>query len=179
MSALVLIGPMGAGKSSVGRRVAKALGESFTDTDTEIVRAHGSIERLFAEHGEPHFRGLERAAVAAALRAGGVVALGGGAVLDAGTQHDLAAHRVVLLTVSPERIASRVRGSKRPLLHGEDPVARWREVYAQRREIYERLADVTVDTSSGPLDGVVATVVAWATESASRSVSDASEQEPS
>lgn len=162
MTALVLIGPMGAGKSSVGRRVAKALGAPFTDTDAEVVRAHGPIERLFEDHGEAHFRTLERAAVATALRGEGVVALGGGAVLDAATQADLAAHRVVLLTISPERIGARIRGTRRPLLQDADPVARWREVYEQRRTTYERLADLTVDTSSGPLQGVVDAIVAWA-----------------
>lgn len=166
MTALVLIGPMGAGKSSVGRRVAKSLGVVFTDTDNVVVREHGPIERLFAEHGEAHFRALEREAVSSALQGEGVVALGGGAVLDHDTQADLAAHRVVLLTVSPERIGSRIRGTRRPLLDeaAVDPVERWREVHAQRREIYERLADLTVDTSVGPLQNVVDRVVAWATE---------------
>lgn len=166
MTALVLIGPMGAGKSSVGRRVAKALGVAFTDTDSVVVRKHGPIERLFAEQGEAHFRGLEREAVRSALQGDGVVALGGGAVLDPDTQVDLANHRVVLLTVSPERIGSRIRGTRRPLLNeaAADPVERWREIYAQRREIYERLADLTVDTSSGPLQSIADRVTAWVAE---------------
>ena len=88
--AIVLIGPMGAGKTSIGKRVAKQLGLRFADSDAAVVRAHGPIDRIFAEYGEPHFRELERAAVAEALRAGGVVALGGGAVLHPQTQRDLA-----------------------------------------------------------------------------------------
>lgn len=168
MTALVLIGPMGAGKSSVGKRVAKALGVAFVDTDTMVVREHGPIERLFVDRGEAHFRAVERAAVVAALQGSGVVALGGGAVLDPATQADLSAHRVVLLTVSPERIVSRIRGSARPLLQSADPIARWREVYAERREIYEGLADLTVDTSTGSLQRVVDRVVAWANEGESR-----------
>lgn len=160
--ALVLIGPMGAGKSSVGRRVAKALGESFYDSDTAVVRAHGPIDRIFAEHGEPHFRSLERDAVRAGLDAGGVVALGGGAVLDPDTQSALAAHRVVLLTVAPHVVASRIRGTSRPLLQDGDAAQRWSEVYASRQALYERLADVTFDTSRGPLQDVVDAIVSWA-----------------
>lgn len=167
--AVVLIGPMGAGKSSVGRRVAKALGVPFTDTDAVVVRAHGPIDALFASEGEAHFRAVERTAVENALtvaaESGGVVALGGGAVLNPETQQQLAGSRVALLTVRPERVASRIRGAKRPLLASEDPLARWAEVYAQRRPLYERLATATFDTSTGPLQGVVDAVVAWARES--------------
>lgn len=162
---IVLIGPMGAGKTSIGRRVAKALGVPFVDTDAAVVRDHGPIEALFEAHGEAHFRSLEReavaSAVAAAERDGGVVALGGGAVLHAETQHDLARHQVVLLTVPPERIASRIRGTNRPLLQADDPIARWTEVYEQRRPLYERLATTTFDTSVGPLQGVVDEIVTW------------------
>ncbi|ALJ20165.1 shikimate kinase [Microbacterium sp. No. 7] len=172
MTALVLIGPMGAGKSSVGRRVAKALDVPFVDTDAAVVRDHGPIDALFATHGEAHFRRLERAAVASALAGEGVVALGGGAVLDTDTQRDLADHRVVLLTVSPERVASRIRGTSRPLLDDPDPVQRWRDVYAARRETYERLADLTVDTSTGPLQHVVDRVVAWAAETGTAETAD-------
>lgn len=160
--AIVLIGPMGAGKTSVGRRLAKALGATFHDSDAVVAGEHGAIEVLFAEHGEEHFRALERAAVAHALAQGGVVALGGGAVLHPDTRAELAGHDVVLLTVSPERIASRIRSGRRPLLHDQDPVARWQEIYAQRRPLYEQLADATFDTSSGPLQDVVDAVAAWA-----------------
>lgn len=160
--ALVLIGPMGAGKTSVGRRVARKLGRAFTDTDTLIARRHGPIPDLFARDGEAAFRRLERAAVAEALGGGGVVALGGGAVMDADTRVDLAGHRVVLLTVAPHIVASRIRGGNRPLLLGEEPLARWERIYAERRDLYEELADVTFDTSTGPLAAVVAGIVAWA-----------------
>ena len=160
-SAVVLIGPMGAGKTSVGKRVAHALDVPFFDTDASIVRSHGPIARLFEEHGEAHFRTLEREAVEEGLAAGGVVSLGGGAVLDAATRSDLAHHRVVLLTVAPRVVALRVRGSSRPLLQGEeDAMGRWIRIYEERRPLYEELADATFDTSSGPLQNVVDRIVA-------------------
>lgn len=161
-SAIVLIGPMGAGKTSVGKRVARTLDVPFFDTDAAIARRHGPIDQLFAEHGEAHFRTLERDAVIEALSGGGVVSLGGGAVLDPDTQSDLAHHRVVLLTVAPRVVAIRVRGSSRPLLQTEeDPMARWISIFEQRRPIYERLADISLDTSNGPLQGVVDRIVSW------------------
>ncbi len=165
-SAIVLIGPMGAGKTSVGKRAAKALGVPFYDSDAAVVRAHGPIAEIFARHGEQRFRDLERDAVAAGLAQGGVVALGGGAVLDPGTQAALGAHRVALLTVDPAIVAGRIRGGTRPLLNdpSDDPVARWNAVYQARRDLYARLADITLDTSTGPLQNVVDALVAWARE---------------
>ncbi len=160
--ALVLIGPMGAGKTSIGRRVARALGQSFSDTDKMVIRAHGPIPEIFATHGEAHFRALERDAVAEALAGGGVVALGGGAVMAPETRERLSAHRVVLLTVSPQVVASRIHGDDRPLLTGEDPVERWRRIAEERRPLYESTADIAFDTSSGPLARVVDDIVAWA-----------------
>ncbi|MCR2785680.1 MULTISPECIES: shikimate kinase [unclassified Microbacterium] len=169
MSALVLIGPMGAGKTSVGRRVAKRLGMPFADTDAAVVRDHGAIEQIFADYGEPHFRALEREAVHRALAAGGVVALGGGAVVHPDTRTELAGHRVVLLTVDPETIAARLRSSSRrvtsrPLLQGDDAIAQWQAIYQARRTLYESTADVTFDTSHGPLQDVVDAVVRWASD---------------
>ncbi|MGZ8803684.1 MAG: shikimate kinase [Microbacterium sp.] len=163
-SAIVLIGPMGAGKTSIGRRVARALESPFADTDKIVVRDHGPIPALFARDGEEHFRELERAAVVEALAQGGVVALGGGAILDAATRADLADHRVVFLTVSPHIVAARVHGGDRPLLADDDPVGRWQRIFAERRELYEEVADITLDTSSGPLAAVVAQIVDWAQE---------------
>ncbi len=160
--ALVLIGPMGAGKTSVGRRVARALAVPFTDTDKLVIRDHGPIPDLFVAHGEAHFRELERAAVVEALRGGGVVALGGGAVLDPATQADLTRHHVVLLTVAAHVVAGRIHGEDRPLLASEDPVARWQRIFAERRGVYSEVADVTFDTSSGPLAAIVTQIVAWA-----------------
>lgn len=159
--AVVLIGPMGAGKTSIGKRVAKTLGRAFYDSDIAVARAHGPIETIFAEHGEPHFRALERDAVKDGLATGGIVSLGGGAVTDAETRAALRNHRVVLLTVEPRVVAGRVLGSSRPLLAGGGGIERWKTIYAERRPLYEELADVTFDTSSGPLAQVVENIVAW------------------
>jgi shikimate kinase len=161
---IVLVGPMGAGKTSVGRRVARALGMSFADTDKIVARDHGPIPAIFEQFGEARFRQLERAAVAEALAQGGVVALGGGAVLDAQTRADLAAQRVVFLTVSPKVVAGRIQGGDRPLLAEADPVGRWQQIFSARRELYDAVADLTIDTSSGPLAAVVAQIVDWAQE---------------
>ncbi|MCZ4066671.1 shikimate kinase [Microbacterium sp. NE2HP2] len=165
--AIVLIGPMGAGKSSIGKKLARVLGATFTDSDGLVVRDHGPIERLFAEGGEERFREIERLAVAEALGRGGVVALGGGAVLHPDTRSDLAAHRVVLLTVSEQTIASRLAGTTRPLLQGDDPVGRWREVAESRRELYDQLADARFDTSTGRIQDIVDAIAAWAQEETS------------
>ncbi|MGP3536704.1 shikimate kinase [Microbacterium sp. RD1] len=159
---IALVGPMGAGKTSIGRRAAKRLRVPFTDTDALIARTHGPIPTLFATVGEEGFRRLERDAVHEALSTGGVVSLGGGAVLDADTRAELAGCRVALLTVSPSVIAGRIRDGSRPLLASGDTVARWQEIYAARRPLYEEVADVTFDTSSGPLHTIVEAVAAWA-----------------
>lgn len=161
MTAVVLIGPMGAGKTSIGRKAARALGVPFFDSDIQVVRAHGPIEQIFATQGEEHFRRLEREAVVEALATPGVVSLGGGAVLDERTREDLTAHRVALLTVEPHVVAGRIRDTARPLLQSEDALARWSEIYAARLPIYRELADATFDTSSGPLQHVVEAVTAW------------------
>ena len=114
----VFIGPMGSGKTKVGKRVAKALGVSFLDTDKMVVAEHGPIADIFDTHGEAHFRALERAAVREAFASDGIVSLGGGAILDPETQADLAALRVVYLSITAEAVESRLDNGKRPLVRG-------------------------------------------------------------
>jgi shikimate kinase len=145
---VVLIGPPGAGKSTVGRLVAERLGVGFRDTDADVEAAAGrSISDIFVDDGEGAFRVLERAAVAAALAShDGVLAVGGGAVLDETTQAALAGRRVVFLDVGIKDAASRVGFNRdRPLLLG-NPRAQWVKLMEVRRPVYERLATATVLT---------------------------------
>ncbi|WP_323749489.1 shikimate kinase [Curtobacterium sp. VKM Ac-1393] len=159
-SPVVVIGPMGAGKSSVGKRVAKALGVPFTDTDRVIVREHGPIPGIFADRGEPAFRALEAEAVRTALATGGVIAVGGGAVTHAATREALSGARIVLLTVSPEAVAERIAGSDRPLL-ANGGIDAWQTIMDERAATYAELAHVVVDTSRRPMSRVVDEVVTW------------------
>jgi shikimate kinase len=157
---LVLIGPMGAGKTKVGRRVARSLDVPFIDTDKRIVADHGAITDIFADRGEPAFREMERDAVTAALAEPAVVSLGGGAVLHPDTQRDLAGHTVVLLTVTANAVAARIRTDKRPLL--KNGTGDWQRIYDERRPIYERLATISVDTSSEPIERIAERIADWA-----------------
>jgi shikimate kinase len=158
--AVVLVGPMGAGKTRVGKRVARLLGTEFADTDKLVVAEHGPISAIFAEHGEPRFRELERAAVVRALAGAGVVSLGGGAVLDAETRTDLAKLPVVLLTVSARAVEARLGSGKRPLIR--NGVEDWQRIYDARRHLYEEVADLTIDTSRRPYDAIAQEVAEWA-----------------
>jgi len=155
---VVLIGPPAAGKSRVGRKLARRLELPFIDTDSAIVHEHGPIAEIFAERGEQAFRALEREAVVRALASGGVVAFGGGAVLDPRTQADLERVRVVLLTVSPEAAAARIDDGKRPLVQG---IESWRALVTTRMPLYESLADFRADTSRRPISTIVEEIAEW------------------
>lgn len=156
---VVLIGAPGAGKTRTGKRIARLLGAPLIDTDKRIVEEHGPIADIFDRFGEPHFRALERAAVRAALRQPAIVTLGGGAVLDPDTQADLVGLPVVQLTVSPEAVERRIAGGKRPLVR--DGIAAWQRIVEARQPLYDRLAGLTLDTSSVPLDGIAERIVEW------------------
>lgn len=162
--ALVLIGAPGAGKTRIGKRVAKMLELPFVDTDKRIVADHGVINDIFADHGESHFRELERAAVARALTELAVVSLGGGAVLNEHTQRELEPLAVVQLTVSADVIATRNIGATRPLLTGG--VEAWKALVAARAPLYDRLSDVSFDTSNLAAERVADDIVRWLGERA-------------
>lgn len=144
----VLVGPPGAGKTTVGTLLAEALGVPFRDVDADIETTAGKpIPEIFIDEGEEHFRALERAAVAGALATfDGVLALGGGAILAAETRELLAGHTVVYLSVELSDAVSRVGlGAGRPLL-ALNPRATLKYLLDQRRPLYEQVATVTVVT---------------------------------
>lgn len=146
---VVLVGPPGAGKTTVGLLLAARFGVRFRDTDADIEAVAGKpIPDIFVDDGEPHFRALEHRAVADALASHpGVLALGGGAVMDAETRKLLNAHRVAFLDVELADAVRRVGlDAPRPLLVG-NPRARWRELMEQRRPWYEEVATVVVPTA--------------------------------
>ncbi|MFC9281604.1 shikimate kinase [Streptomyces collinus] len=146
--AVVLVGPMGVGKSTVGRLLAERLGVGYRDTDDDIVAAEGrAIADIFVDEGEPAFRAIEKRAVAAALAGhAGVLALGGGAVLDADTRALLAGHRVVYLSMDVEEAVRRTGlNVARPLL-AVNPRKQWRELMEARRHLYEEVATAVVPT---------------------------------
>jgi shikimate kinase len=148
----VLIGPPAAGKTRLGKRVARLLGVEFVDTDKVVTAGHGPIPAIFESVGESQFRVWERDAVADALTTSGIVSLGGGAVVHTDTQRDLENHRVVLITASPDAIAPRLAASTRPLLAGG--IDSWTALLVGRQPIYDRLAEFTVDTSHGSMDAI-------------------------
>lgn len=159
---VVLIGPMAAGKTKVGKRVSSLLGAPRLDTDKMFVAEQGEIATFFSKHGEDEFRRIEEALVARAVATDSVVSLGGGAVLARGTQARLAELPVVYLTVSPDAVAERLEGGKRPLVaHGG--VDAWLKIFEARRPLYERLATRTYDTSRGNLDEISRDIVEWIT----------------
>ena len=145
---VVLVGPMGSGKTPVGRLLAARLGVALRDTDADVeARAGKPVSDIFVDDGEPVFRDLEREAVAAALAEHpGVLALGGGAVMDPLTEQGLHGHAVVFLDVQVVDAARRIGLNRdRPLLLG-NPRAQWLRIMERRRPVYERVATAVVAT---------------------------------
>jgi len=144
----VLVGPMGAGKTTVAGLLADAWGTAVRDTDHDVEAVAGKpISDIFVDSGEEAFRALERAAVADALAThDGVLALGGGAVLDPGTRDLLEGHRVVFLRVGLGDAVKRVGlGAGRPLLLG-NVRGRIKALLDERTPVYESVATLVVDT---------------------------------
>lgn len=159
---VVLVGPMGAGKTTVAGLLAQRWGVQVRDTDIDVEAAAGkSISEIFVDDGERHFRSLERAAVVRALSDhAGVLALGGGAVLDPDTRAELRAHRVVFLSVGLTDAVKRVGlGVGRPLLLG-NVRSRIKALLDERQPIYAEVASTTVATDGRDPEDVAAEVAA-------------------
>jgi shikimate kinase len=157
MKAVVLIGPMGVGKTTIGKKVAKQLGREFIDTDKEIVRDHGSISKIFEVSGEQQFRALESQYLVRALATGAVVATGGGVVTQEVNRALLRDQFVIYLSTNGRHMASRLLTGKRPLL--KNGIADWKRIYEERRPMYEQSASLEVSTSSKTLGQIVTEIV--------------------
>ncbi|GAA0273908.1 shikimate kinase [Cryptosporangium japonicum] len=158
---VVLVGPPGAGKTTIGGLLAAELGVEFRDVDHDIEATAGKpISEIFVDDGEPAFRALEVDAVAAALEShDGVLALGGGAVLADATRAALRGHRVVHLNVGLSDAAERVGlNTARPLL-SLNPRATLRTLLAERAPIYAEVATITVDTDGRTPEDIAADVL--------------------
>ncbi|WP_433500595.1 shikimate kinase [Sphaerimonospora sp. CA-214678] len=161
-SLVVLIGPPGSGKSTVGRLLADHLGVPFRDTDSDVEAVAGKpVSDIFVEDGEARFRELEAAAVREAVTGHeGVLSLGGGAILHEPTQELLAGRRVVYLRVGLDQAVKRVGlATARPLLV-LNPRSRLRKLMEERRPIYERLAAITVATDDREPEEIAAQIAA-------------------
>ncbi len=167
MARVVLVGPPGSGKSTVGAALAELLGLPLHDTDAAIEAAEGrTISDIFVEDGEPAFRTLERAEVARALaQDAGVLALGGGAPVDPLTEQLLVGQTVVFLDVGIADASKRVGfDQSRPLL-AVNPRASWVRLMNERRPVYQRVATFRVDTAGRTPQDVAAEVAGLLGES--------------
>jgi shikimate kinase len=160
---IVLIGMMGVGKSSIGRRLGARLGAPFVDADTEIERAAGmSIADIFARHGEAAFRSGEARVIARLLNGGPqVLATGGGAVMNEATRALIKEKGVsIWLSAELDLLLRRIskRKAERPMLQTDDPAATLRELLASRAPIYAQ-ADITVQSRDVPHDAIVTEII--------------------
>ncbi len=159
---VVLVGMMGAGKSSIGRRLAVRLGVPFADADSEIEVAAGmSIPDIFSTYGEPYFRAGETRVIARLLESGPqVLATGGGAFMNADTRSAIAAHGVsIWLKAEFDVLMRRIkRRQDRPLLKTEDPAETLRALIAERYPVYAK-ADITIQSREVPHEKIVDEIV--------------------
>ncbi len=159
---IFLVGLMGAGKTTVGKLLAKSLSKTFYDSDHEIERRTGvNIPLIFELEGEAGFRKREAQAIAElAGMQDVVVATGGGAVLLPENRQVLASHgKVIYLRASVDELFHRTRGDRnRPLLQTENPRERLKELYAQRDPLYQEVADMIIDTGGQPVSTIVSEI---------------------
>jgi shikimate kinase len=150
---IVLIGPMGVGKSTIGKKLAKKLGLTFVDTDLFIVKEHGPIPEIFKDKGEAVFRSYEEQAVAEAVKFLQVIATGGGAVLSGKNQRAIENAVVIYLSTNGQHMKSRLANGNRPLL--ENGISDWKRIYEERKPLYERLCDFEIDCSAASLSKTI------------------------
>ncbi|OMC39117.1 shikimate kinase [Mycobacterium sp. GA-1841] len=158
----VLIGLPGSGKSTIGRRLAKALDLTMLDTDAAIEETTGrTIAEIFATDGEAEFRRIEEEVIRSALAShDGVLSLGGGAVTTPGVRSALAGHTVVYLEISAAEGVRRTGGSTvRPLLAGPDRAEKYRALMSERVPLYRRVATMRINTNRRNPGAVVRTIV--------------------
>lgn len=162
--AVVLVGPMAAGKTSLGKRLAKSLGVPFVDSDAKIVQRHGPITQIFETQGETKFREIEADVIAKELekREPKILALGGGAVLTAATRELLREHPVILLMTTETAVQKTANLSKRPLLK-QDPGA-WSRILKERQHLYEEVADTVFQTDRLSHEKLTRLSKAWVQE---------------
>jgi shikimate kinase len=158
----VLVGLPGSGKSTIGRRLAKALGVDLLDTDAAIEQQTGrTIADIFANDGEQEFRRIEEDVIRVALAEhDGVVSLGGGAVTSPGVREALVGHTVIYLEINANEGVRRTGGTTvRPLLAGPDRAAKFRALMAKRVPLYREVATMWVDTNRRNPGAVVRHIV--------------------
>ena len=146
---VVLIGPMGVGKTTLGKKLARALGLRFVDTDAMVVAKHGPIPQIFESVGEPAFRAMEEKALSEALLEPAVIATGGGIVLSRANQEALKSATVFYLSTDGRHMASRLANGNRPLL--KNGIEDWRRIYSERKALYEYCSDFEINTSTQTL----------------------------
>lgn len=160
--AVVLVGPPGSGKSSVGRTLARLTGLPLRDTDADIENAAGRrIAEIFTNDGEDVFRELERAAVATALVShAGILSLGGGAILDDNSRSLLAGHTVVYLSLTmPTGVRRTGMAANRPLLVGVNPRATFKALLDARLPLYREVAVFEVETDERTVHQVAQVII--------------------
>lgn len=156
---VILVGFMGTGKTSIGRRVAQSLGFDFVDTDDQIVNSSGkSITQIFSDEGEDYFRELETQILKSCVgHWNQVIATGGGIILSEENRKILSeSGYVIWLKASAEVVLDRVsRNRERPLLHTPDPLKTIKDLLADRENLYSSTADFIIDTDGLTLDETV------------------------
>ena len=153
---IVLIGPMGVGKTTIGKKLGRRLDLPFVDTDVIVTNAHGDIPDIFEREGEAAFRNYEEQALREALVVVQVVATGGGAVLSGTNQRMLENAIVIYLSTTGLHMKSRLENGNRPLL--KNGMSDWKAIYESRKPLYERLATFEIDTSAAGLGKTMDTI---------------------